>query len=86
MDFGKPVEIQKIKFLARNDDNNVIPGSDYELLYWDNEWKSFAKKTATSDSLVFENVPSNALYLLHYYGEGVEERIFTYENDKQIWY
>jgi len=86
VDFGKPVKILKIRFLARNDDNNVIPGGEYELLYWDNRWKSFAKKTAVSDSLVFENVPSNALYLLHFYGEGTEERIFTYENGSQIWW
>ena len=31
-------------------------------------------------------VPDNALLLLHNTTKGKEERIFTYENKKQVWW
>ena len=68
------------------DSNNVCPGDTYELFYWDNEWKGLGKQTAVSDSLVYESVPCSALLWLHNYTRGKEERIFTYENDRQIWW
>ena len=42
--------------------------------------------TAESGELVYENVPGNALYLLKNRTKGKEERIFTYENDRQVWW
>ena len=36
--------------------------------------------------LHFDNVPDNALLLLHNTTKGKEERIFTYENKKQVWW
>ena len=34
----------------------------------------------------YDNVPGNALLLLRNHTKGKEERIFTYENDEQIWW
>ena len=68
------------------DSNNVCPGDTYELFYWDDEWKGLGRQVAESDSLVYESVPCSALLWLHNYTRGKEERIFTYENGKQIWW
>jgi len=32
------------------------------------------------------NVPSEALYLLHNKTKGTDERIFTYEKGEQVWW
>lgn len=68
------------------DSNNVCPEDTYELFYWDDEWKGLGRQVAESDSLVYESVPCSALLWLHNYTRGKEERIFTYENGKQIWW
>jgi len=87
MDFGKPVAISRIYYLPRNDGNCIEIGDDYELVYWSgNGWLSLGNQKATGSRLVFENCPSNGLYLLHDHTKGQEERIFTYENGKQVWW
>lgn len=59
----------------------------YELFYCDKgDWHSLGIMTAESGELVYENVPGNALYLLKNRTKGKEERIFTYENDRQVWW
>ena len=87
LDFGKPVTVDCFRYLPRNDDNNIQPGNKYELYYWENNaWQSFGACKAASDSLMFNNVPTKALYLLRNHTRGKEERIFTYENGKQVWW
>jgi hypothetical protein len=45
------------------------------------------KKTAIEDDMiVFEDVPKDALYWLRNHSKGTEERPFTYENGKQIFW
>lgn len=36
--------------------------------------------------LKYDNVPAQALFRLHNRTKGSEERIFTYEDGKQIWW
>ena len=36
--------------------------------------------------LTYDNAPANALFLLHNHTKGREERIFTYEGARQIWW
>lgn len=87
LDLGKPQEIAQINYLFRNDDNNIRIGDRYELLYWnDGKWSSLGIKKATDSNLVFDGCPANALFILHNYSRGKEERIFTYENGKQTWW
>lgn len=77
-DFGKPVRLQTIHCLPRNDDNGISPGDSYELFYQGSQgWISLGEREATSDSLVYTRVPQNALLLLKNYTKGREERIFT---------
>ena len=87
MDFGKPVTISKINYLARSDDNNIRLGDLYELFYWDmNGWVSLGQQQAEDLTLTFNKVPDNALLILRNWTRGRDERIFIYENDRQIWY
>jgi hypothetical protein len=60
---------------------------NYELLYFDkNKWVSLGMKTATVCSISYDDVPRNALLWLRNLTEGKEERIFTYEEGKQVWW
>lgn len=87
MDFGRKVRVDYFRYLPRNDDNNVSPGNDYELMVWENgEWRRVAAQRAVNDSLVFKNVPAKGLFLLKNRTRGREERIFTYEKGKQKWW
>ena len=87
MDFGKPVDIEKILFTARGDGNTIDIGDTYELFYWGNgHWNSLGKQKANTVTLEYKNVPAGALYWLRDLTKGEEERIFTYENGKQIWW
>lgn len=87
MDFGKPVRISHFYYYARGDGNAIAPKDKYQLFYWDkSKWNSLGTKKATSPVLVFKNVPSGGVYLLRNLTRGQEERIFTYENGKQIWW
>ena len=87
MDFGKPVKIDRIVYMPRNDGNCIEIGDEYELLYWgNNKWQSLGEKVADNVALIYEDCPTNALFLLRNHTKGKEERIFTYENDKQVWW
>lgn len=85
-DFGRNVEIQKIRFLPRTDDNHVFPGDSYELFYFDGRFRSLGRVKALSASLSFENVPAKALYLLKDITKGREHRVFTYENNRILFW
>jgi len=88
MKFNYPEIISKIRYLGRNDDNFINIGNLYELYYWkDDDWKSLGTKiSGYSQQLVYNNVPNDALFLLRNHTEGNEERIFTYDGEKQIWW
>ena len=87
LDFGKPVKIKKIIYLPRSDDNNIRRGDEYELFYrTESGWRSLGKQLAKDIALTFDSVPDNALLWLRDRTRGQEERIFSYENDEQIWW
>lgn len=87
VDFGKPVDISYFYYYARGDGNAVEIGDLYELFFWDEDkWKSLGKKEAFSPSVTFENVPRGAVLLLKDLSKGQEERVFTYEHGKQVWW
>ena len=82
-----PARIMKIRFLARNDMNSVQPGDEYELLCWEgNSFKSLGKKVANDTLIEYDNVPKNSLLWLRDLSAGKEERIFTWEDGKQVWW
>ena len=86
LDLGAKRRISRIEYCPMNDGNLIEPGTDYELFYWDNEWRSLGRTRAIADSLVYTGAPENALLWLKCHAGGREERIFTYEEGKQIWW
>ncbi len=87
LDLGTPKQITKIVYTPRSCDNYIRPGDEYELFYCAKEdrWRSLGRQISGADSLSYQNVPANTLFLLKNYSRGVQERIFIYENGRQIW-
>ena len=82
-----PMSVKKIKYLARNDMNSIQPGDEYELFFWDNtKFESLGRKVAINTFIEYENVPCGAILWLRDLSRGKEERIFTYENNQQVWW
>lgn len=87
LDFGKPVNLDKVVIIPRSDDNYIYPDNEYEVFYWDhNGWVSMGKKVAEGFTLEYDNAPKNALFFICNYTRGKEDRIFAYENGKQIFW
>jgi hypothetical protein len=87
MDFGRQVTINRIVCIARGDGNCIEPDNEYELLYWNKDmWQTMGKKIANDFYIEYDDCPANALYLLRNHTKGKDERIFTYENGKQVWW
>ncbi|MEC3881791.1 hypothetical protein [Parapedobacter sp. 10938] len=77
--------VTKIRYAPRNFDNYIKIDHDYELFVSTKEgWKSLGKQKSESDSLMYQDVPLNALLYLRNYSGGVEERIFNIENGQQV--
>lgn len=81
--FKKPENITKIRYLPRNNFNIIEINDIYELLYFDYGWQSLGIQKATKNHLIY-NSPKNSLFLLKNLTKGKEERIFIYENGKQL--
>jgi len=86
LDFHQSKYITQIGYSPRNDGNNIEKGMEYELYYWDGKWITLGRQLAMTDDLIVKKVPVNALLLLRNLTAGKEERIFLYENGKQIWF
>ena len=87
LEFDQKEQIQVIKYLPRNDDNHINENEEYELFYYDHDWISLGKRTGDQTHVLkYDNVPENALLWLRNHTKGEEERIFMYENGKQVWW
>ena len=88
VEFEEPVQLSSVRFLPRNDDNFIREGETYQLYYWDGmEWELIKTLKGNREGVLHvENVPKNALLLLHNRTKGREERIFTYEDNRQVWW
>jgi hypothetical protein len=65
---------------------NIVKGNEYSLYYWDSAWKLLESKMATANSIVFEQVPDNALLWVRSKDKPVNERPFIFKNGEQVWY
>ena len=64
----------------------IITRHLYELFYFaQNDPCFLGQKVAAGDVLTYDSIPSKVLYLLKDLTKK-EERIFTYEGGKQIWW
>jgi len=63
------------------------PGKEYELFYWKDAWQSLGKSVAGEEPLIFDKVPAGSFYWLVEKGsDKEEERIFTLEVGRQVWW
>lgn len=78
----------EVRYTLRNDDKDSYKGHEYELFYMhEGAWLSAGKEVVKNDDLiVFEQVPSNALYWLRNQTNGVDERIFEVKDKTIIWH
>lgn len=87
LELPKAMSVGAVRFIPRNDGNCVEKGNIYSLMmYKDGNWKTLAIRRATSDVIIFPRIPQGGLYLLCNLTKGSEERIFTYEKGKQVWW
>jgi hypothetical protein len=90
LDLGEENEyaVTRVEYAPRSGTNYIMRGDRYELVYWDRYgWRSMGTKVAGCyDRLDYGDVPRGGLYLLHNLEGGTEERIFTYERGKQVWW
>ena len=83
--FKKPTLIHSVGFQARNDSNHINIGDEYELFYWNKEWKTLGRQVA-KDTVLYYGTPANSLLWLKDNTNGKEEHVFTIDkNKKQIW-
>lgn len=86
LDLGTLKVIDKIVYTPANRDNYVRSLDEYELSYCTKRgWRTLGQQTAMLDSLVYKGVPKGALLLLQNHTRGNQERIFVYEDGKQVW-
>jgi hypothetical protein len=83
---SKATIISSIKFQVQNDMNHINIGNEYELFYWDKQWKSLGIKVAKDTLLQYAKVPENALFWLKNNTGGKEEQVFIIDkNKRQHW-
>lgn len=87
LDLGRPVKVDHLIYYGRCDGNSVEIGDEYELVYWhEGAWESLGRQTATHVNVHYKDVPAGGLYLLRDHTKGVDERIFTYEEGRVVWW
>lgn len=88
MDMGKPIDVKYASVSPRSDDNDICPGNEYELLFFDgNAWCSLGYRKADGNSLHYDNIPLNTLLWMRNYTRGNNERPFVlHENDEIEWW
>lgn len=66
----------------------ISENEEYKLFYWSKGWQLIGTSKATTLGVGFENVPQNALFLLHPNKKDDFERIFTIDaqTNKISWY
>ncbi|WP_139958764.1 transglutaminase-like domain-containing protein [Flavicella sediminum] len=83
----KKTKVSGFKIQARNDDNHINIGEEYELMVFDKSWKSIRKEVAQDTVLRYEGLTIDGLYVLHNLTKGNEECVFTIDNNgNQFWF
>lgn len=85
MDMGKPLVVQSFSVSPRSDDNDICPGNEYELFYFDGlEWRSLGHRVAETNSLNYDDIPLHTLLWLRNYTRGNNERPFIVSENKEV--
>ena len=59
---------------------------EYELFYWDDDWRSLGKAVASDKPLTYDNIPAAGLYWLTTPSTEDDDRIFTTEYAQPVWW
>ena len=91
LDLGKPIPLDSIRFCPGYGPPGIKhfihTGDQYSLQIWNlGRWITLDSEIAVNNQVVFSKVPSGGLYLLRNISADADERIFTYENGKQVWW
>ena len=87
MEFTDRESVGFVRIVSRSDDNDIHPGDDYELRFWDGfYWSSLGAGRAIENVLHYDNVPAGALLWLHDRTRGMDERVFRLKNGKIEWW
>lgn len=86
LDSVEPRYIHRIEIVPHNDGNFIDIGDRYLLCYFDEEWISLGEQIASTNILTYNSVPKGALLLLKNLSKGNDERIFTIERGRQVWW
>lgn len=86
-DFGRPVRVTRIVWFRRSDGNDVYPGKEYSLWYWDDRRWNLVGRTRAGERpwVEFGQVPEEALLMLVCDTEGVQHRPFVYRGGEVLW-
>lgn len=85
MDFGKPVRVSRVLIIPRTDENDIYPGHDYELKWWNGEyWVTLDRKVSVSNTVHFDSIPHGALLWLTDHTRGIDERAFLINDSSEI--
>lgn len=88
-DLGGHYRLGSMLYVPHNDGNYIEAGDVYELFYHDGTegWKSLGRQTALADSLIYNNVPGNAVLWLRDLTKGREEQQFVLDgNGEQLFH
>ena len=78
-------QVTCLKKHPRDETNWIKLGDTYQLYYWDfYKWRLVGTKTATERKVVFDKVPKNSVLLLRNITRGRKERVFVYQDKKQV--
>ncbi|HKK61369.1 MAG TPA: hypothetical protein VJ951_02345 [Bacteroidales bacterium] len=84
--FNKPQVISGIAVHARNDGNHIVVGDQYELMVYDNGWKSIGVKEAVEQEITFDSIPDGGLFWLKNLTRRSEELPFMFDAEgNQFW-
>jgi len=85
LDLGRPVNIGKIRFFPRTNENRIHTGDRYMLYYWDGgQWQLLNEQVATGYLLHFQ--APNAMYYLHNVTSNQKGDYFVIIDGEQKWY
>ncbi len=85
MDMGRPINVSYASVSPRSDDNDICPGDEYELMYFDGEeWNLFGYQKGEGNSLHYDDVPLNTLLWIRDYTRGTNERPFIIRENGEI--
>jgi len=84
IDLGSKYQLLEFHISPRNANNSIVIGDTYQLLYYNQGWKSLGSQIAKSNFLDFKNVPDNGMYWLRNLSHGKEELPFIMVNGQQM--